>query len=134
MDGEREPPWTALGVSPGCPEGRVAQGLRRRRNSSGTALYNSWPFDPGIGSLTWRIWKLGLASNPEAGGAPLPPNNVEAGAPSMAFIFSTPAADPAVLTGNGTTELDYALGFSFDTDAAKIFATDARSMSNRRGL
>jgi feruloyl esterase len=88
------------------------------RNSAGAALYNSWPIDPGIGAQSWRIWKLGVPGVLTAG-------NVSLGVPAMAFIFSTPPANPGVVTGNGTSLLDYALGFNFDTDAPRIFATNS---------
>jgi feruloyl esterase len=86
------------------------------KNAAGTPLYASWPYDPGIAGPGWRVWKLGSATSPGL--------TATLGAPSMAFIFSTPPADPDVLTGGGTTLLDYALNYSFDTDAPKIFATN----------
>jgi pimeloyl-ACP methyl ester carboxylesterase len=87
------------------------------KNSAGTALYASWPFDPGVSGSGWRAWKLGTSTSNGLA--------VTLGVPSMAFIFSTPPADPAVLTGNGTSLLDYLLAFNFDTDAAKIYASNA---------
>jgi feruloyl esterase len=87
------------------------------KNSAGTALYASWPFDPGVRGSGWRAWKLGTSTSPGLA--------VALGAPSMAFIFSTPPADPAVLTGTGTSLLDYLLTFDFDTDAPKIYASNA---------
>ncbi|WP_338761542.1 tannase/feruloyl esterase family alpha/beta hydrolase [Massilia sp. METH4] len=88
------------------------------KNSAGNALYARWSWDPGIAGPGWRSWKLGTATSPGL--------TATLGAPSMAFIFSTPPADPAVLTGTGTSLLDYALNFNFDANAAKIFATTDR--------
>ncbi|GGX86624.1 tannase/feruloyl esterase family alpha/beta hydrolase [Massilia dura] len=82
------------------------------KNSAGTALYARWSWDPGLAAPGWRAWKLGSATAPGL--------TATLGAPSMAFIFSTPPANPDVLTGGGTTLLDYALNFNFDTGAAAI--------------
>jgi feruloyl esterase len=81
-------------------------------------LYAAWPWDPGIAGPGWRSWKLGTATAPGM--------TETRGAPSMAYIFATPPADPAVLTGTGTTLLDYTLNFNFDTDGASIHATTGR--------
>ena len=43
--------------------------------------------------------------------------------PSMAFMFTNPPASTSVVTGLGSTLFDYVMGFSMETDAAKIFAT-----------
>jgi len=79
------------------------------RNSSGTPLYSRWPFDPGLRQTGWADWKfrnsVGAARDPVAVG----------------FIFSTPPAPATILQNT----LAYALGFNFDTDAAKIAATNA---------
>lgn len=77
------------------------------KNSSGAALYSSFPYDPGISSSGWPAWKFvnstGLGRDPGA----------------MAFIFTTPP-----LTNTSTfVGLPYALNFNFDTDAPKIFAS-----------
>ncbi|MES2258320.1 MAG: tannase/feruloyl esterase family alpha/beta hydrolase [Pseudomonadota bacterium] len=87
------------------------------KNAAGTALYSSWPLDAGIGAQGWRDWKLG--TSPSQG------RNVVLGAPSMAYIFSTPPASPTVVTGSVPSLLNYVLNFSFETDAPKIFATNA---------
>lgn len=87
------------------------------KNSAGTALYSSWPLDAGIGAQGWRDWKLG--------NAPAQGRNLMLGAPSMAFLFSTPPADPGVVTGTVPSLMSYVQAFNFDTDAPKIFATNA---------
>ena len=77
------------------------------KNSAGTALYNSFPYDAGIASSGWASWKFanstGVGRDPGA----------------TAFIFtSPPKTDTANFLG-----LPYAMSFNFDTDAPKIFAT-----------
>ena len=80
------------------------------RNSAGQPLYASFPYDQGIKSTSsagWAAWKFanatGLGRDPGA----------------TAFIFtSPPLANTSTFVG-----LPYALNFSVDTDAPKIFAT-----------
>lgn len=82
------------------------------RNSRGDALYARWPYDPGLRTSGWASWKfvnsVGNTRDPVAVG----------------FIFSVPPA-PASMAATAASTLAYALGFNFDTDAPKIFATDA---------
>ncbi|QGZ42843.1 feruloyl esterase [Pseudoduganella flava] len=116
---ERDVP-TCTGTADGTcltavQKGALAKVYAGAKNAAGTALYAAWPYDPGIAASGWRAWKLGSATAPGL--------TATLGAPSMAYIFSTPPADPAVLTGTGTTLLDYALRYSFETDAPKIHAT-----------
>jgi hypothetical protein len=93
--------------------GRVYGGPKNR---AGKSLYSDWPVDAGMGSDGWRIWKIG----PAAGG--FPGINVAMGGPALAAIFSTP---PTALNADPKSALDYALGFDFDRDAPKIYATQA---------
>ena len=93
--------------------GRVHGGPK---NSSGKSLYSDWPIDAGMGSDGWRIWKIG----PTTGG--FPGINVAMGGPALAAIFTTP---PTALNADPKSALDYALGFDFDHDAPKIYATQA---------
>lgn len=90
------------------------------RNSTGAALYTKFLWDPGIYNTVgtgFRTWKF---ANSTGNRDPL----------AVAFIFMTPPVSPTVLTGAGTTLLDFALnfsglGFNIDTDAPKIFSTNA---------
>jgi hypothetical protein len=91
--------------------GRVHGGPK---NSSDKSLYSDWPIDAGMGSDGWRIWKIGAAT----GG--FPGINVAMGGPALAAIFTTP---PTALNADPQSALDYALGFDFDRDAPKIYAT-----------
>jgi feruloyl esterase len=89
-------------------------------NSSGEALYTSFSWSEGIYNTTssgWRNWKMLNSTGPRD---PL----------AVGFIFMTPPVSPTVLTGAGSTLLDFALnynglGFNVDTDAPKIYATNS---------
>lgn len=71
------------------------------RDSAGRALYASWPFDAGVDTLGWRIWKLGTS-------ATAAPNALDAvmGLDAMRYYFMTPP-DPAVTPA--TFDFDKAL-------------------------
>ncbi|HWP65427.1 MAG TPA: tannase/feruloyl esterase family alpha/beta hydrolase [Candidatus Limnocylindria bacterium] len=73
-------------------------------DSAGTPLYASWPWDPGIASLGWRSWKLGISPTAQ-------PNalNIQVGFAMIRHLFLTPP-DPAFDP----------LGFDFDTDPARL--------------
>ncbi|MBX5462643.1 MAG: tannase/feruloyl esterase family alpha/beta hydrolase [Steroidobacteraceae bacterium] len=91
--------------------GRVYSGAK---DSKGRSLYASWPFDGGIGSDGWRVWKIGPA------GGPFPGINVAMGAPALAVLFTTP---PTVVRADLSEAFRFALQFDFDRDAPKIYAT-----------
>ncbi|PRX36213.1 feruloyl esterase [Paraburkholderia sp. BL18I3N2] len=74
------------------------------RNSAGTALYASFPYDAGLGP-GWSAWKQA--------------NSITLDPAAAAFTFTTPPQTASVLSQLST----YALNFSMDTDAPKIFAT-----------
>lgn len=75
------------------------------RNSAGTALYASFPYDAGINGSGWAAWKQG-------GSIVLDPM-------AAAFVFTSPPQGASVLSQSSA----YALNFSMDLDAPKIFAT-----------
>lgn len=78
------------------------------KNAKGEALYNRWPYDPGIVHTGWADWKF--RNSVRGGRDPV----------AVAHIFSVPPVTTAL-----TNTLDYALNFNLDTDAPKIFATNA---------
>ncbi|MFO1328963.1 MAG: tannase/feruloyl esterase family alpha/beta hydrolase [Rubrivivax sp.] len=78
------------------------------RNGKGEALYSRWPFDAGIVQTGWADWKFRNAVR--GGRDPV----------AVAHIFSVPPVKTAL-----ANTLDYALAFNVDTDAPRIFATDA---------
>ncbi len=76
------------------------------RNSAGTALYASFPYDPGISGPGWAGWKQS--------------NSVTLDPAAMAFTFMTPPKTAAALANLP----GFALGFDMDNDAPAIFATN----------
>ncbi|MET3442826.1 feruloyl esterase [Variovorax paradoxus] len=76
------------------------------RNSAGTALYSSFPFDAGIKGADWRQWEFSNSQNLDTA--------------ALGFVFSTPPLAPSRPFG-----IDFALGFSMDADAPTIFASNA---------
>ena len=75
------------------------------RTSNNKAIYSSFPFDPGLTQTGWAGWKFGSPYTRDA--------------PAVGFIFTTPPAEPSILSDLR----GYALGFDVDTEAAKIYAT-----------
>ncbi len=74
------------------------------RNTAGQKLYASFPYDPGVLSNGWSIWKTFI--------------NVTLGATSTPYMFTTPPTQVAQADLQA-----YLTTFNFDTDAPKIFAT-----------
>lgn len=91
------------------------------KDSSGKALYADWPFAHGINAGGWRLWKMGVSNGAGSGITKYGLNLSFAG--SGAYIFNTPPADPTVLTGLGTTILDWSLNFNFDKAESLINGT-----------
>ncbi|MDB5722790.1 MAG: tannase/feruloyl esterase family alpha/beta hydrolase [Alphaproteobacteria bacterium] len=92
----------------------LTRSLAGPRNSTGQALYADWPWDPGIASPLWRIWKIGIV------GAPMAAINVDLGSPALSALFLTP---PREVGGSAAEGMAFQLGFDFDRDAPQIFAT-----------
>jgi hypothetical protein len=84
-------------------------------DSQGKSLYASWPWDVGVGSIGWRIWKMGIPGAME-------PINIVLGSPALSALFITPPVDVAATS---EAKLRYLLDFNFDRDAPKIFDTSA---------
>ncbi|NML32465.1 tannase/feruloyl esterase family alpha/beta hydrolase [Paraburkholderia antibiotica] len=74
------------------------------RNSTGDALYASFPYDAGLGN-GWSAWKQS--------------NSITLDPAAAAFTFTTLPQSASILSQLST----YALNFSMDNDAPKIFAT-----------
>lgn len=85
------------------------------RDSSGHALYASWPFDAGIDSPGWRIWKLGTSRT----GAP---NGLDAtlGVDAMRYYFMTPP-DPGMTPA------------TFDFDKAREVTAQTAALNDATG-
>lgn len=73
------------------------------RNSGGTSIYSSFPFDTGINGANWRQWKFANSQVLDTG--------------AVGFVFSTPPMGP-----NRPSGIDFALTFNMDSDAPSIFA------------
>lgn len=89
-------------------------------DSTGATLYSDWPYDTGIASPGWRVWKLGFSqtSKPDAIIATL-------GGGSLPYVFMTP---PDAVAGvppeqNGLAVYDYLLNFDFHSNASRIYET-----------
>jgi len=84
-------------------------------DSKGQPLYADWPWDVGIGSMGWRIWKIGVPGGMDS-------INVMLGSPALSALFITPPVD---VSGAPEAGLRYQLEFNFDRDAPKIFGRSA---------
>jgi feruloyl esterase len=113
---------TAVATCTGAPDGTCLTADQKKvlgnvfagvKNSSGTPLYAPFPFDAGVNGSGWRTWKFAYAVQPirDPGG--------------LAFIYITPPLSVAEFGTSATAGLDYALGFNFDTDAPKIYASNS---------
>jgi Tannase and feruloyl esterase len=94
----------------------LVRSLGGPHDSKGRALYADWPWDVGLASPGWRIWKLGIP------GA-MPSINVALGSPALSGLFITPPTDVA---DTPEANLRYQLAFNFDRDAPKIFGKNAQ--------
>jgi hypothetical protein len=95
--------------------GALTRLMSGAHDSKGRALYSDWPWDTGIASPGWRLWKLGIDGGP-------PSLNVVLGGPSLASLFTTP---PTPIDAAPERALNFLLQFDFDRDAARIYATNA---------
>ncbi|MGZ3196394.1 MAG: tannase/feruloyl esterase family alpha/beta hydrolase [Croceibacterium sp.] len=99
---------------PGCLIPAQVDALRRihegPRNSKGEPLYAQFPWDAGWSGRDWRGWKIGAADGS------MPSINVAMGSAALATVFTTPPTAPK-------DPLAYVLGFDFNRDAPKIYAT-----------
>jgi feruloyl esterase len=96
--------------------GALVRSLSGPQDSKGRPLYADWPWDVGIGSTGWRVWKLGIPGATDA-------INIVLGSPALSALFITPPVDVAATT---EANLRYQLDFNFDRDAPKIFGTNAQ--------
>ena len=96
--------------------GALVRSLSGPRDSKGRPLYADWPWDIGIGSTGWRVWKLGIPGQTDA-------INVVLGSPALSALFVTPPVDVAATT---EANLRYQLDFNFDRDAPKIFGKNSQ--------
>ena len=112
---DRDIPACAAGAASGTclstgQKDVLARVLAGPKDKAGAAVYAGLPADPGIAGNDWAAWKFVNSVGPRD-------------AIALGFVFVTPPASPAVLSGQGNTLIDYALGFSLGTDLPKLSAT-----------
>jgi feruloyl esterase len=79
----------ASGATENCLPGNKVDAIRKifagAKDSTGKSMYISWPYDPGINSPMWTMWKMGppTASPPQAA-------NTTLVAGALSHVFSTP--------------------------------------------
>lgn len=93
----------------------LMQVIRGPHNSKGEQLYAPFQWDAGLSDNGWRMWQIGVAGK-------IPALNVLLGGGSLASVFTVP---PTPMPPDPNVLLNYQLGFNFDRDAKKIYATDA---------
>ncbi|MBT0570543.1 tannase/feruloyl esterase family alpha/beta hydrolase [Curvibacter sp. CHRR-16] len=81
------------------------------RTRDGQPFYSEWAWDAGIRGSDWRTWRFVNSVGPRD-------------AVAVGFVFQTPPASTAVLNGQGTSLIDFALGFDLDRDGPRLKATD----------
>jgi feruloyl esterase len=124
---ERDVPTCAAGTAPAgnclssAQKSTLAKVFNGPVDASGTRIYAGLPWDPGVAGRDWAAWKFVNSVGPRD-------------AIALAFVMSTPPASPAVLTGQGNTLIDYALGFSIERDLGRISATDATYRESALGF
>jgi feruloyl esterase len=84
--------------------------------ASGRPLYTDWPWDAGLASPGWRMWKLGIDGV-------MPALNITLGGASLASVFTTP---PTALRDDPEVQLEFVRRFDFQRDAPRIYATNAQ--------
>jgi Tannase and feruloyl esterase len=112
FDLQRDVPTCAGARDGNCLSGaqKVALGnvFAGARNSRGEALYARFPYDPGLTDSDWADWKFRhSATNRD----PV----------AVGFVFQVPPAPPSMQAD----PFGFALNFSLDRDAPKVFASDA---------
>jgi len=90
----------------GAQKTAIAAMYRGPVNSEGDALYATQPYDPGLVGRGWAGWKFGAS--------------VSLDPMAVGIIFQVPP-EPSVLAD----QPGFSLGYDFDTDFPRLFATDA---------
>lgn len=63
----------------------LAAVMEGAKGASGQSLYSDWPYDPGIASPGWRVWKLGFSPTQQSDAL-----NMLIGPQSLPKLFMTP--------------------------------------------
>ena len=111
-----------------CLSGAQVMALQRMfggaRDGTGRTPHADWPWDPGIASFGWRIWKIGVPNPARANHAV----NVTLGACALPYVFMTPVDTPAA--GELRT---YMFAFDFNASATRILNSRRSCAGWRRG-
>jgi feruloyl esterase len=86
--------------------------LEGPRDVQGKPIYATWPWDMGIGTFGWSLWKLGSPQMPSL--------NILTGGASLPTVFMTP---PRAVKEDPQSLLNFQMAFKFPQDAAAIYAT-----------
>jgi hypothetical protein len=106
------PATTVAACLPTAQKAALARLFAGPQTAQGQPVYAPMVWDAGVRGRDWAQWKLVNSVGPRD-------------AVALAFVFTVPPASPAVVTGQGSTLIDYALQFSLARDLARITATDA---------
>lgn len=111
FDVERDVPACTAAAEANCLQAgqkrALAAVLAGPRLRDGTPVYAGLAADPGLAGRDWATWKFVNSVGPRD-------------AVAMAFVFKTPPESPSVVHGQGTSLIDYALGFDLDREAAGL--------------
>lgn len=92
----------------------LSRSLAGPTGSDGKPLYAAWPWDAGIGSQDWSVWKLGLSQ------PPVPALNVVIGGAALHGLFSP---TPRALGPDPQQIFQQQLAFDFAKDGDLIYRT-----------
>lgn len=117
FDVQRDVPTCSSGQKGDCltlPQKQVLVAVfAGPKDSKGQQWYAPLPWDAGVSGEDWRNWKFVYSVGPRD-------------AVAVAYVFSTPPASPAQVSGQGNTLIDYVLNFSLERDARAIYAGNSR--------
>lgn len=92
--------------------GALERSLSGPHKSDGTPLYAAFPWDAGIGTSGWSVWKLGLTQGP------VPALNILIGGTALPAIFQSP---PGQAFADPQAALKWQMAYDFDRDPQAIY-------------
>ena len=125
FDVRRDVPSCAGAATQDCLPAAQKEALARMfggpHTAGGEAVYAPMAWDPGVAGKGWAQWKQEYSVGPRD-------------AVALAYVFTTPPASPEVVTGRGSTLIDFALGFDLTRDLPRIRATEGRYTESAMGF
>ena len=106
------PATTVAACLPAAQKDALTRLFAGPRTALGEAVYAPMVWDAGVRGRDWAQWKLVNSVGPRD-------------AVALAFVFTVPPASPGMVSGQGSTLIDYALGFDLARDLPRIHATNA---------